>query len=48
MIVYWRIGDIEPKALAELGIILVGPRVNDGYHLLSVGLIFASMDDISC
>lgn len=40
--------DIESRILARLGVILVGPTVNDYYLLLFMRLIFASMERLNC
>lgn len=45
--IYWRIESMEPRAYAESRIILIKLRVNNCSFLLSLGLIFASMNGMN-
>lgn len=55
MIISWWIKDIEPKALIGSGLILrgpsitfIGPVANNSWFWLSMELIFALIDGVSC
>lgn len=39
---------VEPRALARLGVILIGLEVNNYYLLLFIELVFASTKGMSC